>query len=423
MAESLFDVVYSGYSTPIATENLKAKTAYDQILTQTAQQELKMKQVQTQALQSIWGPNGTFGAQQAIANPTDADAQRLAATAELMFKTGNVAEGSRIMTSMSEAQTRQINAKKAQAEEIQKRNQTIGGIMGAIDSQETYSAALPQLQEAGLDLTKLGLSGSYTNDADKLRFYARSSLTSNQQITLDERQRAADNLQGYRNARLGQIDTALGYQDAKLKQAQQRIDDQSTYMHHRMHEDALRDARAQEGLDYKTLKDKDRQASNAARPQQVEIKAAQSIFATDDRTTNIPETLRNGLSQMAVLRAKRKLADQLRSAPAGSTYEQEDFDSALEQTMQEMEQEGMFKPSKLGGTGLFGTGTPEYKHVPPSTTGSGPKAQGKPTAPAPALNAQSYNSAADVAAAMRGNKITYDQAAAILKERGWAGAK
>jgi hypothetical protein len=387
-------------------------------LTKTAQAELQNKQALTSSLQSIWGPGGTLAAGQAVANPTDADAQRLSATAQLMFQTGNVQEGARIMTSMSEAQARQQNAQKAQTEMIQKRNQQVGGILGAVDSQETYSAALSQLQEMGVDISKLGLSGDYSKEQNRLRYLARSTLSMNQQITNDERQQYHDAIEGYHQARLGQIDAGLGYQAQRLNQQQQRIDDQSTYMHHRMNEDALRDTRAQEGLDYKKLKDTDRQVANASRPQAVEIKASQSIFATDDRTANIPENLRNGLSQMAVLRAKRKLADQLRSSPTGQTYQQEDFDSALEQTMQEMDQEGLFKPSKLGGGGLFGTGAPEYKHVPPKTTGQqGPQGQGKPTPASAGVTV--YQDLGSLQAAVKAGKIDRDVAINYAKQKGW----
>jgi len=319
---------------------------------------------------------------------------------------------------MELAQTRQEAARKSQVEAVQKRNQALGGIFGAVDSQETYAAALPQLQEMGVDISKLGLSGDYQTDQNKLRYLSRSTLTANQQITGDERAQYHQASEAYHNARLDQINTGLGYQSQRLNQQQQRIDDQSTYMHHRMNEDALKDARAQEGLDYKKLKDVDRQAANAARPQQVEIKASQSIFATDDRTANLPENLRNGLSQMAVLRAKRKLADQLRSAAPGQTYQQEDFDSALEQTMQEMDQEGLFKPSKLGGTGLFGTGAPEYKHVPPKTTGSqGPQAQGKPTPASAGVTA--YGDLTSLQAAVRAGKIDRDVAIQYSRQKGW----
>lgn len=418
MAESLFDTVYSGYSTPLQAQLTRADTAYKQILTQTAQQELVNKKAEQNALQSIWGPGGALAATNAVANPQDADAQRLAATARLMFSLGDTTKGDQIMNSMSMANERQIQSRKAQVEEIQHRNQTIGGIFGAVDSQETYSAALPQLQESGVDIAKLGLSGDYTRDADKLRYLAKSTLTSNQQITLGERQQKLDQDSAYRDARLGQIDTALARQQRQYQLQVQAEDRRSAEFHHREHEDSLKDARAQEGLGFKTLKDTDRQYANVSKPQKVEIDAASSVFATDDRTMNIPENLRNGLSKMAVLRTKRKLADQLRGAAAGSTYEQEDFDSALEQTMQEMEQEGLFKPSKLGGGGLFGTGDPEYKHVPPPAPRKGTPSQGPATPPPTAVAA--YSSPQEVAAAMRSGKLTYDQAAQILKQKGWA---
>jgi hypothetical protein len=433
MAESLFDTVYSGYSAPLQAQLTKADIAYKQIATQTAQQELKNQVAMQDSLQQIWGPNGTLAANSAIDNPTDADAQRLSATAHLMFQTGHASEGVGIMNSMSLAQARQQTASNQQAKAVAARNVAVGGALGAATDQSSYSAALSTIQnDYGVDIEKYGLTGDYATDQPKIQAIVQGSMTANQQIKAAETHAAHQATNDYRNARLGQFGTALSIQQDKLSLEQQRNTLNEANVHHKWQEDAFRDQRAQEGLDFRKLKDVDRQIANVQKVQPVEMKAAQNIMATDDRTMNIPENLRNGLSQMAVLRTKRYLANQLRNAPAGTAYQQEDFDSALEQTMQEMDQEGLFKPSKLGGTGLFGTGQAEYNHIPPKTNRpQGAQGQGQPT-PSPAVNKPvpsnptspaelaKYSSVVDVKAAMQRKEITYDQAAAILRAKGWA---
>jgi hypothetical protein len=419
MADSLFDIAFRGYSAPIQAEQEKARTDYLKTTNEAAKVELANQKSMQEGMQQIWGPGAGLTATDAASNPTPDMAPKLQATAALMFKTGNVKEAGSLLSSMSMASYRAAESAKVQQTTQLNKTKAVGGIVAAIDSQETYSAAIPELQEQlGDKFTSLGLTGDYQQDAPKLQMIAKSTMTAAQQTTASDKEAAYKGLNSYRNARLAQLDQGLGINMQKLNLEQQRAKDNEFMQHHKISEDAIRDQRAQEGLDMRKLGDTARQAANVAKVQKPELDAAKGVFATDDRTSTLPTNLRDTVATMAAQRTKLKLSQDMKDAPPGTTYEPEDYDSALEETMQQMDKEGLFKPSVPGGHGMFGT-DPQYSHIPPKT-GQGPKgpqAQGK-TLP-PAATAGKYDSLTSLQQAVKDKKISRDDAIALARKQGW----
>lgn len=417
MADSLFDIAYRGYTAPMAADMMKQQIAEKKLTVQAGQMELQNTKAMQDGLQQIWGPGGGTTATDAASNPTPDMTPKLQATAGLMFKTGNVKEASSLLTAVSMSQYRAMEAKKITAQTQKEEALAVGGIFNSIDSQEAYSAALPELQAKGIDIQKLGLSGDYQTDAPKLQQMAKSTMTAAQQTTATDRETNAANLNDYRNSRLTQLDQGLGIQMQRLKQQDRRITDNEFMQHHKINEDALKDSRAQEGLDMRKLGAGARTMTNALKVQQPELKAAQGVFATDDRTQAIPQQQRDAVAGMAAMRAKRKIAADIANQPAGTSYEPEDYDMALEEVMQDMEKEGLFKPSTAGTPGFFGT-DPTYSHVPPKAgSRGGPQAQGKPL-PA-AATANKYADLPSLLAAQKDKKISRDDAIAYARKQGW----
>lgn len=414
MADSLFDIAYRGYTAPLQADMLKQQVAEKKLTVQAGQMELQNTKAMNDELTKIWGPGAGATATDAASNPTPDMTPKLQATAGLMFKTGNVKEASSLLTAVSMSQYRAMEAKKLMAQTQKEQAQAVGGIFGSIDSQEAYSAALPELQDKGVDIQRLGLTGDYQQDAPKLQQLARSTMTAAQQTTATDREQAAANLASYRDSRLTQLDQGLSVQMQKLKQADRRITDNEFMQHHKISEDALKDSRAQEGLDMRKLGAGARTMANAVKVQPPELKAAQGVFATDDRTQAMPQQLRDTVAGMAAMRAKKKIATDLANQPAGVSYEPEDYDQALEEVMQDMDKEGVFKPSVAGTGGLFGS-DPQYKHQAPVV--KGPQAQGK-TLP-PAATANKYADLPSLQQAVKDKKISRDDAIALAKKQGW----
>lgn len=414
MADSLFDIAYRGYTAPLQADMLKQEVAEKKLTVQAGQMELQNTKAMQDGLAQIWGPGAGATATDAASNPTPDMTPKLQATAGLMFKTGNVKEASSLLTAVSMSQYRAMEAKKLTAQTQKEQAQAVGGIFGSIDSQEAYSAALPELQDKGVDIQRLGLTGDYQQDAVKLQQLARSTMTAAQQTTATDREQAQANLATYRDSRLTQLDQGLSVQMQKLKQADRRITDNEFMQHHKISEDALKDSRAQEGLDMRKLGAGARTMANAVKVQPPELKAAQGVFATDDRTQAMPQQLRDTVAGMAAMRAKKKIATDLANQPAGVSYEPEDYDQALEEVMQDMDKEGVFKPSVAGTGGLFGT-DPQYKHQAPVV--KGPQAQGKPLPPAATAN--KYADLPSLQQAVKDKKISRDDAIALAKKQGW----
>jgi len=417
MADSLFDIAFRGYSAPIQAEQEKARTDYLKTTNEAAKVELANQKSMQDGMQQIWGPGAGLTATDAASNPTPDMLPKLQATAGLMFKTGNVKEAGSLLSSISMAGYRAAETSKLQQSNQQNKMKAVGGILSAVDSQEAYNAALPELQAAGVDISTLNLTGDYQQDAPKLQQIAKSTMTAAQQTTASDKEQAYKGLNSYRSARLSQLDQGLGISIQKLNLEQKRTQDAEFMQHHKVGEDAIRDQRAQEGLDMHKLGDTARQAANAAKVQKPELDAAKGVFATDDRTANMPTNLRDTVATMAAQRTKLKLSQDLKDAPAGSTYEPEDYDQALEETMQQMDKEGLFKPSVPGGNGMFGS-DPQYSHIPPKVQPkAGPQAQGKPLPPA--ATAGKFDSVLSLQQAVKDKKISRDDAIAYARKQGW----
>lgn len=418
MADSLFDIAFRGYTAPIQAEQEKARTDYLKTTNEAAKVELANQKSMQDGMQQIWGPGAGLTATDAASNPTPDMTPKLQATAALMFKTGNVKDAGSLLSSISLANYRATETAKLQQTNQTNKMKAVGGILGAVNSQEAYNAALPELQAQGIDITTLSLTGDFQQDAPKLQQIAKSTMTAAQQTTASDKEAAYKGLNSYRQARLSQLDQGLGINIQKLNLEQQRAKDQEFMQHHKVSEDAIRDQRAQEGLDMHKLGDTARQAANVAKVQKPELDAARGVFATDDRTQNLPTNLRDTVATMAAQRTKLRLSQALKDAPPGSTYEPEDYDQALEETMQDMDKEGLFKPSIPGGTGVFGS-DPQYNHIPPKAQlRANPQAQGKPLPPA--ATAGKYDSVMSLQEAVKNKTLSRDDAIAYARKMGWA---
>lgn len=418
-AQSLFDIVYSGYSTPIEVAKVKADTDYTKTLTQTAQTELSEHNEAKQAMQGIWGQDATGAAQGAMANPDAASMPKLMQTAQVLFSKGLIDQGTKVLNAAALGQERTTQAQSAQAKLQQEKSTRVGGILGAVSDQGTYSAALQTLQDQGVNVQQLGLGPTYDSQTQaKVKFLSDSSMTHAQQISSTEKANVDSMRNTVSEARLGLMAQQLKIQQQKADAVTQRANDYESNVKHSMNLKDRADARAQEALAYKTSGGGGNSYVQIMKVQPYEGKAAQSVFATDDRTAQIPATQRDGLASMAAQRTKRQMAEDIKKNGKNDGYEQEDYDSALEETMQNMESEGLFKPSVPAGGGIFG-GDATYSH------GKVPVVKGNAGTPppkttvVPAATSTQYTNLSSLQEAVKAKKVSRDDGIAIARKNGW----
>lgn len=456
-AESLFNVVFDGYARPaeLAIEQTKA----DLIKTQNAaaQDELQNQKAMQAGLQQIWGPGGEVTAATSILQArgfhasgnlrgslTDqvqggmlssvapgANAQtaqdpatdgRLQATAALMYRTGNVADANSLLNTLSLNKQRQASAQRAALTSSATGLRMVGGALGAVTDQASYTAVLSDLQEQGTDVSRLGLSGDYQTDAPKLAALANASLTQAQRLTAAQQKVKESDLNQYRGTRLQQIDQSLSEGQQKVDQARQRLDIYGSMAAQRVREDDRKDSRAQQGLELKQAKSTVQVVAQTARVKPVEQAIANEVFGSDEATKAIPEHLRAVYSREAAQKAKQILAAKAKEKGPDFSYSDADYNDALHSAISEMAQQGRFDPSNRS-AGLFGLGsTPTYGYQPPKgnvqPSESAPAAaQPRVASPVPDAVASQFKSAADVTAAFAAGKLTREQAKAILQRR------
>lgn len=418
-AQSLFDIVYSGYSTPIEVAKVKADTDYQKVVTQTAQTELNEHNEAKQAMQSIWGQDAPGAAQGAMANPDAASMPKLMQTAQILFSKGLIDQGTKVLNAAALGQERTTQQQSAQAKLQQEKSTRVGGILGAVSDQDTYSAALQTLQDQGVDVGKLGLGPTYDSQTQaKVKYLSDSSMTHAQQVQTTEKARVDSERNSTTEARLALMGQQLNISKQRADAITQRANDYETNLKHSMSLKDRADARAQEALGFKESGGGGNSYIQMLKVQPYEAKAAQSVFATDDRTAQIPTTQRDGIALMAAQRTKRQLAEDNKKNGKNDGYEQEDYDSALEETMQRMESEGLFKPSVPAGGGIFG-GDASYTHGKvPVVKGNAGTPPSKTTV-VPAATSTQYTNLSSLQAAVKANKISRDDGIAIARKNGW----
>jgi hypothetical protein len=368
MAGTLFDDVFRAYNAPLEVEKAQTDIALEKTKVQAANLQL-MRNVNLQsAMQKIWGVGGGTAAADSTLDPQAADMDKWSKTAQYLMQSGDTkgAEGATNM--MANVITKTENARKAQVESLAKQTQLIGGMAGAILSskdQGTYDATYPDLVKAvgPQAAQKLKLTGRLQDDLPKLQFLAKSGETYAQQVGAQDREQAQANMETQRGILNLLAKDRIGQGQARIDQAGQKLKDYETANAHRIQMDNNKDARAQEYLDMKKIG----AGTRVAKVESFEKDLATGIFGTDERTAGLPPAVQQNMASMAAQIAKKYHGDQ-------------SFPEALRDTMDEMDQKGMFDQSST----TFGDpGSAGKTKLPPKGSTFGKGGSGAPSAPAP----------------------------------------
>jgi hypothetical protein len=427
---TLFDLAFDAYQKPLDAQLTKADAALKQTQNEAAQVELSSQASMQSELTKIWGPGSELTAAGSILKarglggsqdmPDDATNAKLQATAAAMFKTGNVSDGTSLLNVLGQNKQRQALAQSRALTASATGLKMIGSAFGAVDSQESYTAVLQDLQDSGQDISRFGLSGDFETDAPKLKALANASLTQAQRLNAADRQTKEADVTDYRTNRLAQMSQGLGYQAQRLAQGDRRISDTEAAQADKVTEEAKRDERYQEGLSDKMTQSVQKTQAITARVQPTELAISKELFNSDAAVAAVPQQLRDVYSKEAAQRAKKILADKVK-AP-GQSYDPADYTDALHQAIGEMQKQGRFDPTTRT-AGLLGTGigaADSYSYQPPQRTAppaNAPAAQQQKPAPLPKAVTSQYKSAADVTAAFSAGKLTRDQAKQILQDQ------
>lgn len=399
--ENLFNIIYSGYTTPLEAQQLKAQVSIKQTEAQLGLVELAKQKATMGVMDKIWGVGGP---------ESDPDnKQKLNMTAAYLMRAGDVGQATNVLSRVASINEREAVTRKDAIEAEAKKRQDLSATAGAVNDQATYSAAFPSLIEnLGPQAQQLKLTGVYEQDKSKLDFLSKSGATWAQKQTVAETQQRDSN--NYMFKSLGADLAQQKFKNAQgrtelLRRAADRAD---AGQKERFEEDARRDERLKNGLKGDPAKDYARNLTVSKR----EDGMAQSSFSLDPRTANMDPNMQAQYAKLAAGRAKELVANKLRDDPKADIS----YDATLSEVMDQMESEGLFKP-----TGTTWGGDPIYKYQEPSFakgTGQGTPPKGQASKPAPP--AGTYPTADGVAKAYKAGKLTRDQAAELLKKNGWA---
>lgn len=404
--QSLFDIIYSSTSTPVKVENLRLQNEEEKLKIKGEGIALENQQAFQKAMQQLWGPGGEATAAGASQTGDPGDDQRLKATASLLYRFGDAGKATQVMNTLSLINERKVIEQQKGMWTERQRTAAIAGITSSITDQDTYSAALPTLQQTMTpqQWEQFAPSGYYDDDKVKLATLAQSATTYAQKEKLAADAAKQVSLNAYRNRGLGLREEALKQGWARIGQGDQRLINWGQHEAFAEEMGWRRDARAQEGANTRAAAASNKGTKNPPKLEPTERALGPSTFAADPRTRDIPADMRDVLASQAMLRAKRE-------------YPDEPFPEALEQTMNEMESEGAFKPK-----GKSWTGRPQYDY-----TYTGPKGGPKPAPTKIAAGkgeAGNYPTVDSVKEAYKRGDFgdpkdpaSYDKAAKILREK------
>lgn len=408
--KTFVQAMWEGYNAPIESQILQENLTLKKQEV-VAQQMALQNQVGLQKdMQQIWGNGGINTGFDAATNPSDpAQMPKMMATAASLFSHGQPQAAGSFLSSMSMLGYRQAETQKYQQQVQWRKAQEVGSSLGAVTDQTSYDVALAKIRSEGINPLQYDLTGDYTQDAPKLPVLMQAAMSRAQQLQAQDRETAHGDLQVQR-------DISNGFASTRLDAASKRIDIQQgladlrrNQVEFQQTEANKRDSRAQEGLDLRKLQAEDRSFANAARLQKPESDIATGVFATDQRTANLPPALQKSLAILAARRAKQQIAHDM-TGSGDAEYEPEDFGSALASQMDQMQRQGMFQVED-GGLFSSGGGTtfnpPKSAPVARQHAGSGPASQ-----------KTAYGTPADVATAYKTGKISRDEATKLLNGMG-----
>ena len=412
MADSLFDIAFQGYMTPLRAEGLKAETDLRKVQVQAETVNLQNQMAAQQRMQSIWGPNALTQLNNAVADPTQAALPKLIATAQTYFATGNPQAGAQLMNSISLMGYRNVEQQKALAGVQTAKIKQVSSALAGVTDQASYQDALNTLEAEGIAPESIGLTTDYEANQGRIANWVASGKTAHQQTLEDFNEEKLASTDAWRGMQFGIMQQRLEQGAKRIQQQQDALNQRTVMDTFRQKEAAIHDARAQEALEMKNLGKDARGYLNASRVQKPELKLAQDMFSLSDMTKDMPENLRNTYAAMAAMRAKQMVADKMK-ASGDSEYTQEDFDTAMNEVMVDFKNQGLFTPNQQGG-GLFSS--PGYGFQQPKARA--PVAPSKPTGNP--KDPTSYKDAASLTRAIQAG-IVVDQAAvdAYAKKMGW----
>jgi len=356
---NLVQVAFDAYNAPIQSTILQEDATIKKQEIVSNQLALQNQVALQQDMTKIWGSGGLSSV-----DPNDpSSAPKLMATAQSLFAHGQAQAGSQFLSALSMLSYRQAQTQKDYQQTQYRNFEEVGSALGSVTDQASEDAALARIKALGFNPAQYGITGDFSQDGPRLPQLAQMSMSRAQQVlAADRTQREAD------------LETQRGVQNGfaaqRLDQASKRIDVQNAMLDLRRHQQVdnekeadRRDSRFQEGLHFKELQAEDRTYANASKVQGPEKTVAEGIFATDDRTSGLDPNTQKALANVAALRAKRQIAQQMVQS-GDAEYEPEDYAQALADQMDQMAREGMFQG---GSGGWFGPKTPnDFKPGPPA---------------------------------------------------------
>jgi hypothetical protein len=342
MAETLFDISMRAWNAPVQADIQKQQLLLDKQAVQNQAIDLQNKIGLQQDMAKIWGPNGTASAENAIASGDITSSPKFIATAQALATRGQPQAAASYLSGLSMLGERASITKKNNQQVQWRTAERTGSILGAVSDESGYTNALAQLKAENIDPASLGLVGDWKVDGPKLPQLARSAMTSAQQLQAQDREQAHSDTEAQRNIANGFVQQRLG-QGAQRLSVQENL---AQLAHSRFNwqqgEADKRDSRAQAGLDLRSIGAEDRSFANASRLQKPESDIAQGIFQTDQRTMDLPDPLKKSLATLAARRAKQQIASDMMNN-GDSEYEPEDFGAALNEQINQMQRQGLFK--------------------------------------------------------------------------------
>lgn len=373
MAETLFDMAWRGYTAPMQAQYLRNELDLQKQQIQSNAVNLQNEQNYQRDIQQIWGPGGISAAQDASQNPTDAVLPKLEATAALAAKYSQPGQAAGIMSSIGMLSYRRQQEQKTAQATTQAQLNNVGRILGGVNDQASEDTAIAQLAASGIDPKQLGLTGQWQLDAPKMKQLSEMGL-SYQQRTADERlQQAQIDREKHQDMMFQATMARLGQGDARLNMESRRLDLMAAEISDRMSRADRADARAQDNATRKDKMAVDRAVIQAGRMTAEDRHLAESSFATDPRTANLPDDKRKALAGVAMARAKAALAKKVR-ASGSPDWDAGDLEAEFNSQVDAMAKGGAFKHENSGGG---------FSNWVSKLLGGGSKDPGLPSTPPP----------------------------------------
>jgi hypothetical protein len=304
-------------------------------------------------------------------DPNNLDSlQQVAGT---LAKSGNAKAALDVMKEYSDIKAQQQLAQQRNVNGKMEQFKNAGGILSNMtQSQDAYNKGIMSLSAMGINPMAIGLSGNYDTDKGALPGMAKSTMSTYQQMEIQQRTSTEDRMIQQEADRLEQQAKQNSIENKRLDFAEARSNREENAQAERAKMDTLKQNKADAQLKSKQLQ--------LSRPLKAQAEDVLNEISLDDRVKDAPDPVKKILAARIASRTSAALAKRVDPDYPEAEYQPESYIDEAKKQLDLMEKNGEWSPYK---SHIIGRNEGGFKKQVEQTQKAKQDASGKVAAPAP----------------------------------------